>query len=203
MKLFFVPGSCSRAPHILLHELNLPFTSERVDPKNKKVAEGDYVEKINPKGHVPALLLKNGKVLTETGLLLQYIADQKPESNLLPAAGAVERYQVLEWVNFIATDFHKGISPLFYAAANELTPAYAEMVSNAIHRKLKYINSVLANQNYLTGAHYSIADIYFSVVMGWTQRVKLDLSAYPKVLGLLERVSQRPAVQATLEKEKI
>jgi glutathione S-transferase len=182
----------------VLNELGLTFQSERVDPKNKKVSEGDYIAMVNPKGNVPALKLDNGQVLTETGVIIQYLADQKPEAGLVPKLGTWERYQLMEMVNHIATDFHKGIGILFNPSH---APEVREMLVGAMNKRLTYINDILKTRQTLLATGFSVADIYMYVVLSWAQKVKLDLTPFPQVLGLMERVGQRPAVQKTLQAE--
>src|SRR3954471_9475153 len=116
MKLFYSPGSCAMASHIALNEAGLRFSTEPVDLKNHTYKGGDF-KQINPKGYVPAMELDNGDKLTENAVILQYIADQKPEANLIPRAGTIERYHAMEWLNFIATEIHKGFGPLWNPAA--------------------------------------------------------------------------------------
>ena len=94
MKLYYSPGACSLSPHIVLREAGLPFELERVDTKKARTAGGaDYLT-VNPKGYVPALQLDDGQVLTEGPAIVQYLADQRPESGLAPAAGSLERYRL-------------------------------------------------------------------------------------------------------------
>ncbi len=199
MKLYYVPGACSRVPHIVLNELGIAFESEKVDPKNKIVAEGDYVQKVNAKGQVPALKLDNGEVLTETAVIAQYLADLKPELKLAPAQGTFERYRLMEWMNFIATELHKGVGPLW----NPKTPdEIKEATKVNLAKRFDYITARLQGNQYLMGNHYTVADTYFYVVMSWTKNLGLDMSKWPQLLALCERVGQRPAVQATLKKEQ-
>src|SRR3954469_7021516 len=113
MKLYYTPGACSLSPHIVLREAGLPVELKKVDLASKKIEDGgDYLQ-INPKGYVPALELPNGEILTEGPVIIQYIADQKPESGLAPKAGTLERYRLLEMLNFITTEIHKSFNPLF------------------------------------------------------------------------------------------
>jgi len=120
MKLYFSPGACSLAPHIALHEIGVPFDGLRVDLKAHKVADGTDYYSVNPKGYVPLLELDTGERLTEAAVILQYIADRKP-GTLAPAFGSIERYRLMEWLNFIATEVHKQFGPLFYPTTPDAT----------------------------------------------------------------------------------
>src|SRR5262245_17103009 len=112
MKLYFSPGSCGLSPQIVLREAGLDFELIKVDFNSKTTVEGDYFA-IAPKGLVPAIKLDDGTFLTEGAVLLQWIADRHPERKLLPPVGSPERYKALEWINFIATDLHKGMAVMF------------------------------------------------------------------------------------------
>ncbi len=111
MKLYFTPGACSLSPHIALREAGLPFDIDQVDLAKKQTNSGADYRQVNPKGYVPALQLDDGQVLTEAATIVQYIADKKPEAKLAPPAGTRERYRLEEWLNFIATEMHKGLIP--------------------------------------------------------------------------------------------
>ena len=113
MKLYYAPGACSQAPHILLHEIGLSHHSERVDLKAKTLEDGSDYLKVNPKGAVPALQLDNGEVLTENAVVLQYLGDRSAATDVLPPIGQFRRYRVLEMVNFITTELHKRFGILF------------------------------------------------------------------------------------------
>src|ERR1700761_5269133 len=124
MKLYISPGTCSMASNIALHEAGIPFETAKVDKRTHRVDGVDFVD-INPKGYVPALQLDDGQVLTENVVVLQYIADLKPESKLAPAAGTMERYRLQEWLSFINSEVHKSFTPLFSSEAPEDMKAYA------------------------------------------------------------------------------
>src|SRR2546423_3907892 len=111
MKLYFKPGACSLSPHIVLREAGLPFELVKVDTKAGRTATGEDFKRINPKGYVPTLQLDEGQVLTEGVAIVQYLADRKPEAQLAPKAGTLERYRLIEWLNYIATELHKGTPP--------------------------------------------------------------------------------------------
>src|SRR5258708_7816344 len=112
MKLYYAPGACSMAPHIVANEAGHKLDLVKVDIPNKKTEAGDDYWKVNFKGYVPTLQLDNGETLTEVGVICQYLSDQKPESGLAPKAGTMERYRLMEWLNFIAAEIHKQIGAL-------------------------------------------------------------------------------------------
>lgn len=198
MKLYYTPGACSMAPHIALREAGLSFDLEKVDLMGKKTETGADFTAINPKGYVPALQLDNGQVLTEVGVLLQYIADQKPASGLAPAAGTLERYRLMETLNFIATELHKSFGPLFNpASTDEAKKAAIDMIG----KRFGYLDQQLAGKQYLLGDTFTVADCYFGTVLSWCQYAKLDLSPWPAIGAYAGRVMSRPAVLETLKAE--
>jgi glutathione S-transferase len=118
-KLYYSPGACSLSPHIALREAGLPFDLVLASTKTKKLADGTDFNTINSKGYVPLLELDDGQRLSEGPVIVQYIADQAPASQLAPAAGTMARYRLMEWLNFITSELHKGFSPLFNPAMPE------------------------------------------------------------------------------------
>ena len=115
MKLYFAPGACSLSPHIVSREAGIPLEFEQVDNREKKTKSGADFWSINPKGYVPVLEIDNGQRLTEGPAIVQYLADQKPASGLMPAAGTLDRYRVQEWLNFVTSELHKILRPDFPA----------------------------------------------------------------------------------------
>src|SRR5688500_6844017 len=113
MKLYYKQLACSFGPHIVLRELGADFTLDKVDFKAGKTESGHDFATVNPKGYIPVLELDDGQRLTEAGVILQYLADRKPELGLLPPQGSMERYRALEWLNYIATELHKSYTPIF------------------------------------------------------------------------------------------
>jgi glutathione S-transferase len=197
MKLYFSPGACSLAPHIVAREAGLKIDLEKVDLAARKTERGEDYLAINPKGYVPALRLDDGSVLTEVSALLQYVADRNPSAKLLPAPGTMERYRVLEWVGFIATEIHKGFGPLW----NPQTPeAYKAIAIGNLAKRFLYLDSQLG-QGYLTGAQFTIADAYAFVTVSWANYLKVDLAPYAKLRAFLGRVAARPGVQAAMKAE--
>ena len=198
MKLFLKPGSCSLASHIVLEEIGRPYDTETVDLAKKLTASGADFWAINPKGHVPALLLDDGDLLTEGPAILQYLADLAPELQLAPANGSKARYQLQSWLTFIGTEVHKNFSPFFNPAA---TPEMKDLARANLQRRLGYVNDQLAGRDFLMGDTFSVADAYLFTVVGWAKFVQLDLSAWPHLIAFQGRVAARPATQRALKAE--
>lgn len=198
MKLYFSPGACSLSPHIILCESGLPFTLEKVDLRAKTTASGADYSAINGKGYVPALDTGSGVVLTEGPAIVQFLADQVPGKQLVPPAGTLERYQVLEWLNFIGTEIHKNYSPLFNPAASDEVRNGARA---ALAKRYTWVEQKLGGADYLHGGQFTVADAYLFVVTNWAGMVKLDLSAFPGLLAFQRRIAARPAVQQALREE--
>jgi len=198
MKLYYSPGACSQAPHILLHETGLAHDAARVDLRSKTLEDGSSYLQINPKGAVPALELDNGEVLTEGPAIVQYLADQKGNTQLAPANGTLARARLQEMLNYITSEIHKTYSPLFKDDTPEAT---REERKAYLQRRYEYIERILAKQQWLLGEHFTVADAYLFTVTRWAAAVKLDLSGYPALLAFQERIAKRPGVQAAMLSE--
>lgn len=199
MKLYFFAGACSQAPHIVARELGIDLTLVRLDPATKTIEGGVDFHTINPKGYVPTLELADGSILSEVGVILQYLADGAGETTLLPPQGSLDRYRVLEWVSFVATEIHKTFSPLFRADTPEETRRER---TEYLHKRLAFVDAALARGPFLTGEHFTIADAYLFVVAAWARLVKIDLTAYPHLTDFQKRVAERPTVVAARQAEK-
>ena len=198
MKLFYSPGACSLSPNIVAHEAGIDLRLQKVDLKTKTIeTEGDFLA-INPKGYVPALQLDNGEVLTEGPVIVQYLADLKPESGLAPPAGTNERYRLQEMLGYVNSEIHKTYSPLF--RPNTPPEVQAERKEHLLKR-YALIDQQLQGRQYLLGERFSVADAYLFTVTTWAAKVKVDLSKFGNLHAFQERVSARPAVVAALKAE--
>jgi glutathione S-transferase len=199
MKLYYAPAACSLAAHIALLEAGIPHTTVRVDLGKHQLPDGSDFYAINPKGYVPVLELDDGSLLTEAAVILQYIADRKP-GTLAPAPGTPERYSQMEWLNFIATEIHKGFGPLWKPNTPE---AYKPIVLENLAKRFDYLAPMLERQPYLTGESFTIADAYLFTILNWSRILKVDMSRWPSLVRFLDRVAARPQVQATLRAEHL
>jgi glutathione S-transferase len=200
MKLYFATGSCGLAPQIALREAEQTFDLVKVDFETKTTVEGDYFQ-VTPKGFVPALKLDDGDVITEGAVVLQWIADHNPERKLLPAPGSAERYRGLEWLNYIATDMHKGYATLFSPFLDDASKT--RFIAGNLSTRFAYLDDRLSGNDYLLGTDFSVADAYLYNILTWSPRVNVDLSAYASIQRFMLRMGQRPSVRASLDAEGI
>ena len=199
MKLYYSPGACSLAAHIILNEINVDFDLERVDLKTHKTAKGvDYYE-INPKGYVPALEINPGLILTETVAILPFLAQHDPKQDLIPPSG-LGRAKVLEWLGYLNSELHDAYAVFFGAplTADEKVKAYAD-----IDRLLKYIDHAIAESDcdYLVDDNFGPADAYLFVLTNWSNSIEHDLTPYINIIALRNKVAERQSVQIAMRDE--
>jgi glutathione S-transferase len=197
-KLYYSPGACSLSPHIVLREAGLPFSLVLASTKTKKLADGSDYLAINSKGYVPLLELDDGQRLSEGPAIVQYIADQAPATGLAPAAGTMARYRLMEWLNFITSELHKGFSPLFTPGMPDEAKAMAQ---KKLGERLAWVDGQLAGKDYLMGDTFTVADAYLFTVAGWGKYVGVDISGLQNLAAYMGRVAARPAVHDALKAE--
>ncbi|HEX5340689.1 MAG TPA: glutathione transferase GstA [Gammaproteobacteria bacterium] len=201
MKLYYSPGACSMAPHIVLNELGLPYEAVPVDTHTHKLVKtgADYYA-INPKGYVPAIELDDGSLLTEVAAILQYLADRKPEAGLLAAPGSMQRYRTIEWLTFISSELHKGFSPLWNPDMPEVAKG---MFLDKLKTRFALLDAHLADNEFLMGKQFTVADAYAYTILNWSTFLKIDMSPWPQVQAYMKRVAVRVKVRETLHAEKL
>ncbi|MYM83911.1 glutathione transferase GstA [Duganella sp. FT50W] len=196
MKLYYAPHTCSLSPLIVLKELELPHQLIKVDNQTKRTADDRDFRAINPKGYVAALELDNGEVLTEGPAIIQYLADLKPSAGLAPPAGTWPRVRLQEMLNFITSEIHAGVAPLF----NRDLPESAQTIfRERLFRRMAVLEETLRERANLLGAAYTVADAYLYTVLGWFSFFAIETSRWPAVAAYQQRIAQRPAVQAALQ----
>lgn len=198
MKLYYSPGACSQAPHILMHEIGASHDAERVDLKNKVTESGRSYLEVNPKGSVPALQLDNGEVLTENAVILQYLGDRAGSPDVFPAPGHFRRYRVLELVNFITTELHKRFGTLF---SPDYSDEAKQVVVRELGKKLDYLDKQLGAGPFLLGDELTLPDPYLFVITGWAEKMLGGLDRWPNLKAFRERMMKRPSVRNVLQFE--
>jgi glutathione S-transferase len=196
MKLYYAPGACSLAPHIAMRELGIPVDLMKVDLKAKQYEGGDY-KQVNAKGYVPAVETPAG-VLTEAPVILQYLADQKPEAGLAPKPGDPARYKLQEMLNFITSELHKGMGAFFSPAMND---GWRQAATERLGMRFDWLAKQLEGKQYLMGDKFSVADAYLFTILNWSGHAKFDLGKWPAITDYQKRVAARPKVQEALKAE--
>lgn len=199
MKLYYSKGACSLTVRIIIHEIGLKCDFEAVNLQTKVTETGNNFLEINPKGSVPALITNDKKILTENSVIQQYLADTYNATELLPKIGDFKRYQVLEWLNFVSTELHKGFGPLF--RPNYPTEAKEQFVIPLLKQKLMVVEKHLAQQKFLMGDHFTVPDAYLFIILRWLPGAKLDINEYPSLARYFSELTQRKSVHQALQEE--
>ena len=198
MKLYYWPGACSLSPHIVSREAGIDLQLAQLDRAERKTADGTVLSNVNPKNQVPVLELDDGQKLTEGPVIVQYLADQKPASGLVPPPGTMERYRVQEWLNFITSELHKTFGPLF----RPTTPDdFKVTLRDMLGQRFDWIDKQLAGKQYLMGDQFTVSDAYLFTVLRWSPRVGIDLGKWKNISAYLDRVGARPKVQEAMKVE--
>ena len=200
MKLYYTPHACSLAPHIVAREAGIPIELVEVDLATHTLKNGADYYAINPRGYVPALELDDGTVLTEVAALVQYLADLKPEAALAPKAGTLDRVKLQAWLTFVGTELHKQFSPWLWHADTAESTVLA--IRQKIATRFAELDRVLAQQPWLMGERFTIADAYAFAIVRWAPLMKMSLEPYPALTAWLERVAARPQVAAAIAAER-
>ena len=199
MKLYYAPGACSLASHIILNEINVDFDLERVNLKNHTTEKGADYYAINPKGYVPALEINPGLILTENVAILPFLAQHDPKQDLIPPSG-LGRAKVLEWLGYLNSELHDAYAVFFGTplSAEAKEKAYAE-----IDRLLTHIDKTIneSNNDYLVDDNFGPADAYLFVLTNWSNHIEHDLTPYIHIVALRNKVAGRQSVQIAMRDE--
>lgn len=199
MKLYMNAAACSLSPHIVCRELGLDIELVEVDRGTHRTSDGKDYLAINGNGYVPALMLDDGKVLTEGPAIAQFLADSVPEgAAMLPEVGNLRRNEVQSYLNFISAELHKPMVLLF-------DPAYASVhaqIRAQVAKRLSWLSGRFAGP-YLTGEAFTVADVYLFVCLNWSPWTGINLKQWPALHGFMARVAARPKVREALRAEDL
>jgi glutathione S-transferase len=198
MQLYYSPNACSLAIHILLREAGLPVELVRVDLASHRTEHGQDFYTLNPMGQVPLLQLDDGRTLGEGAVIARYLAQLAPDTGLMPAPDSEAYWKVAQWQHFVATELHKGFTPLFNP---QLSAEAKAVLRPGLAAKFALLDKVLAAQRWLGGQQFSVADAYLFTVTRWAGFVGLSLDELAGVQRFMQDAATRPAVQAALAAE--
>ncbi len=196
MKLYYMQAACSLSVQITLNELGMAHTLVLVDSKTKTLPDGSDYHAVNPRGQVPVLELDDGSRFTEGPVIVQYLADHKPGNTMMPAAGTMERYREMEWLNYLTSELHQRFYSLFIYT--QLSDDAKQTFRADLDKRLAYVSEKLGERAYLMGDTFTSADGYLFVMLRWTSFLKIDLARWPNLVAYRDRIAARPAVQAAM-----
>lgn len=200
LTLYYSPGACSLAAHIVLEEAGEPYELKRVDFSKSEQRTEAYL-KISPLGRVPALHLDDGTPLTENTAILPYLGKR---FGLWPSDAATEA-KALSIIGFFASSVHPAYAhsrrPERYASDPAVFPNIQEVGRKTFEGYLRQIDSMLSGREFLLD-RYSVVDPYALVFYSWGFRNDLPMGELKHYTALRDRLMQRPAVQRAVEEEK-
>lgn len=200
MKLFYKPGACSMAAHLILNEAGATYSLEKVDTSAGLTETGAAYDETNPRGYVPALRFENGDVLTENVAILHWLGEQYPDFSSDSAGKPLDRFRVLELLSFLSSELHNAFSPFF--SGREFSDAEAAERQAKLKTRLGQFDALLAKGgDYLLGDAFSVADAYAFVILNWTNFIGVSLGDWPETAAYVEHIRARPAAQKTLQEE--
>lgn len=205
MQLFYAPGACSMAAHIVLEELKQSYQAVRVDFKTHTIANGEDYYKINPLGSVPALKLDDGNIITQNIAILTYLGELDPKHHLIPKCGSFERTRCNEWLALCSTDLHKAFGPLFkpdhFVSSDGAKAELKQHVEANVKSMMGFVDKKLSSEHYALGEYFSVVDAYLFVFSRWVSHLKMPMVSWPNYAALAQRVEARAAVQQVLQQE--
>lgn len=201
MKLYYKPGACSLASHIVLNELGMKFELEKTDTDQGVTETGIDYRQINPHGYVPSLQVTPETVITENAAILQYLGDSNASSSLVtPAAGSLERVRLQEMLSYLSSELHKAYSPFF--AGKALRDTERKDARKNIAHHIDFIEACLSTgKQYLLGEQFTVADAYAFVILNWSNVIGFSLDSWPTTLAFMQRIAEKPSVIKALQTE--
>ena len=204
IKLFYSPGACSLAPHIVLEWIRAPYEAVRV-----RFGDPDYL-KVNPAGAVPALDTGEGWTLTQAGAILSYLARRFPDAKVGGGDSLRERAEIDRWSHFLTGDLHPAFFPYFVPARYTMTTGAEAHESTKkaalklVRKKLELLDAHLAGRAFIVGEARSFIDAYAFPMVRWAASALPDgLDAYANIRAHHERLAADAGVKAALTAEGI
>jgi glutathione S-transferase len=197
MKLYYAPGACSLAAHIVADEADVRLQLEKVDLKSHKTENGQDYYAINPKGYVPTIQLDDGSTLTENVAVLNYMADRTGDKLYTPRPHTMEHYRLEEWLGFITTELHKSFSPFFTGGDEDEKRTAKEKILT----RFKYVDEKLEDKQFLMGDRMTVADAYLFVMLTWARKNNISIDRCSNLRAFFERMSRRDGVQRAMKEE--
>jgi glutathione S-transferase len=202
LTLYYSPGACSLAPHIILEEAGAPFEAVRVTIAEGLTRTPEFLA-INPRARVPALAVQ-GRIVTENAAILTYLGNLFPDARLMPP-DLLDEARVQELLSFFASSVHIAFAQIWraerFTSDEKAHAALQQGGRDALARYFDEIEGLLAGRDWLLPGRFTIADPYPFVFFRWGRRIGMDMGSYPAWQDHSERMLSRPSVQRALARE--
>jgi glutathione S-transferase len=200
-RLYWAPDTGSMAPQVILEEVGADYELVLLNYDAHEETEADFLA-LNPRGQIPALVLPDGTIITESAAMVLHIADAHPEANLLPPLGTSERARVYRWLFYAVANLYESCLRINYSDRFADDPAASELVKQTAYLDFdKYWNLLekdmqdnQSNGPYLLGTQYTVIDAYLLMLIGWHETPGALLERCPNLAVLFNVVRQRSAV---------
>ncbi len=196
-KLFWSKSAGSMAPEVLFEEVGAEYEKVLVDLENDENRSAEFLA-VNPMGQIPALVLPDGTLMTESAAMVLHICDRHPEAKLAPPAGSPESARFQRWLVYMAAALYNADLRLYYAERMTTDAAGADGIAargrEDMDRYFAVLNDALDPGPYLLGETYSAADVYLWMLAKWHPDQKQLLADNPRIAKLVGLVEARPAV---------
>jgi len=204
MKLFYMPGACSLAPHIVLEWIGKPFELDRVE--RGKTREPEFLA-VNPAGKVPALIEDDGRVLTEAEAILLYLAAKFPDDRLGASSTPEAQYEMHKWMSYLTGDVHPAFYPYFlpqrYIADEHQYPAVREAAYQQIDACFQLLDRYMRDRTYMIENRRTVLDPYLFVFCRWGKSLPKPFTDYPNLHRFLMQMADDAGVQRAMQAQRI
>jgi len=201
MKLYYFPGSCALADHVVLEWIGAPYETVKLD--RAAVKSPEFLA-LNPSGAVP-VLVDGDFVLTQNAAILCYLAELHPQARLYGDGTARGRAEVMRWLGVLNSDVHPAFKPIFQPARFHPDAAAAGILADTARAQVRKFFELLDNRlrgrDWLVDAR-SIADPYLFVMLRWSRRIGIESSGLDNLARVCERMQADRGVRAALASQE-
>jgi glutathione S-transferase len=200
MKLYSMPGTCALSVHITLEWVACPF---QLVLMNHGDNHSPSYQAVNPSGKVPAIVLADGKVLTQASAILSWLVNTYPDAQIgSSAANPLAHFALEEMLAYLTSDVHPAFGPFFAAkrflADESQFEALKKSSLSQVAGHMTEIDGMLAKTPFILGEHPTVADAYLYVLSRWIDNLDEGIKPFPNLARFRARMESDPAVSRAL-----
>ncbi len=188
---------------IALNYKGAPFQSIFIDMEHQE-HQGEEYRRLNPEGLVPALVVSDEHIITQSSAILEYIEERYPERPLLPAGDLVLRSRIRSFAQVLIADMQPmNVMRVYKYMQDEMGVDFDKRRGwyvHWMHAGFKAIESLLVNKSdtgaYCFGDRPTLADVCLVPQVWNANKYGIDLSAYPTIRQIYRTCQTLSAFQA-------